>query len=205
MQTEAFWAGNFGNEYLSRNRVEPASRKEFWASAMEFCTPTTVLEVGCNRGHNLIAIQSIDTSIETAGIDINVAAVNEARSQGVSAEVCSALEVASKFGHRSKDLVFTSGVLIHVDPKELERVMRNIVDTSARYVLAIEYMAAKEEAIDYRGHADKLWRRPFGKLYQDLGMRLISEGEAAGFDQCQYALLEHPGMDLSHGLRGQAD
>lgn len=193
MDTEPFWAGTFGREYTERNQVDPRTRAAFWKSAMEFCTPSTVLEVGCNRGHNLAAIQSIDTSIDCHGIDVNVQAVNEARSNGISAEVGSALEIASKFGHESMDLVFSAGCLIHIPPDSIQRVMRAIVDTSAKYVLAIEYDTDKEEEVEYRGHAGKLWKRPFGKMYEAMGLKLLAFGPAEGFERCEFWLLEKPG------------
>ncbi len=192
--TEAFWGGTFGNEYLQRCRVDWQERVPFWRSAVEFCGPATVLEVGCNAGWNLLAIQSIDPTIDCHGVDVNASAVNEARAQGINAEVGSALEIASKYGHESADLVFTAGVLIHVPPSDLERVMRAIIDTSARYVLAIEYQSDKEEEVEYRGHAGKLWRRDFGKLYQDLGLNLrVIMPKVEGFDQCAGWLFEKPG------------
>ncbi len=193
METEAFWAGSFGDEYLERNMVSLESRADFWRSAIEYCAPRTVLEVGCSRGHNLISIQSIDPSVEVEGIDINANAVNEARTHGITARVGSATEIASIFDHGTFDLVFTAGVLIHVAPDDLERVMKNIITTSARYVLAVEYDADVEEAIEYRGHADKLWKRPYGAIYRRLGLNLVSEGMAGGFKDCVYWLLEKPG------------
>jgi hypothetical protein len=84
----------------------------------------------------------------------------------------------------------TSGVLIHVAPDALEVTMRAIIDVSARYVLAIEYDSDEEEEVDYRGHKGKLWKRPFGRLYQALGLRLLSYGEAGGFEKCTYWLLD---------------
>lgn len=191
--TEMWWAGSFGDAYTERNQVDPASRLEFWRSAIAYCSPATVLEVGCNRGHNLAAIQTIDSSIDCHGVDVNVSAVNEARSNGISAEVGSALEIASKFGHESMDIVLTAGVLIHIPPKELPRVMQAIIDTTAKYILAVEYPDDEESEIVYRGHAGKLWKRPFGKLYQEMGCTLISTGPALGFEECQFWLLSKPG------------
>ena len=75
MKTEDFWAGQFGNEYLQRNQVNWQDRVPFWQSAVEFCAPTNALEVGCNAGWNLRAIQSVDQSIELYGVDVNAAAV----------------------------------------------------------------------------------------------------------------------------------
>ena len=190
MKTEDFWAGAFGQEYTERNQVDPATRVDFWRSAVEYCTPGTVLEVGCNRGHNLAAIQMVDQSIDLYGVDVNAQAVEEARQQGFEAQHSNALGIAGLFDPGSMDLVFTAGVLIHIAPEDLESVMRAIVATSARYVLAVEYASDHEEEVEYRGHAGKLWKRPFGQLYEKLGLKLLAIGPAGGFDQCDFWLLE---------------
>ena len=193
MKTEAFWAGTFGNEYLQRNQVNWRERVPFWQSAVEFCSPATALEVGCNRGHNLQAIQSVDSSIELYGVDVNASAVEEARQQGFEAQCTSAVTIAGLFDPGSIDLVFTCGVLIHVAPQDLDPVMRAIVATSSRYVIAVEYEADEEEEVEYRGHAGKLWKRPFGELYQALGLKLLAVvPNAEGFDDCTAWVLEKP-------------
>jgi hypothetical protein len=70
--------------------------------------------------------------------------------------------------------------------------MRAIVQTSAKFVLAVEYEAEQEEEVEYRGHAGKLWKRPFGKLYGNLGMDLLAYGDAQGFNDCTYWLMSRP-------------
>ncbi len=192
MNTEDFWAGKFGQDYTQRNQVDPSTRVDFWQSAVEYCAPATVLEIGCNRGHNLAAIQMVDRSIELFGVDVNANAVEEARQQGFEVQRAKANAIAGLFEQGSMDLVFTAGVLIHIPPEDLETVMRSIVAVSAKYVLAVEYAAEQEEEMEYRGHAGKLWRRPFGQLYEQLGLRLLAVGDAGGFDQCEFWLLEKP-------------
>jgi pseudaminic acid biosynthesis-associated methylase len=192
MKTEAFWSGSFGDEYLARCQVDYKDRLEFWRSAIEYMSPTSVLEVGCNRGHNLMAIQAVDSTVETHGIDINLKAVNEAGAQGVRAQLGSARNIVQMFGRGTMDLVFSAGVLIHVPPEDLEATMQNIVAVSRKYILAIEYEAEQEEPVEYRGHEGKLWKRPFGKLYQDMGLDLLAFGVADGFKECTYWLLSKP-------------
>jgi pseudaminic acid biosynthesis-associated methylase len=192
VDTETFWAGSFGVDYTERNQIDWRTREEFWRSAMEYMSPTSVLEVGCNRGHNLMAIQAVDSTVETHGIDINAKAVSEARGNGVGAQLGSARNIVQMFSRGSMDLVFTAGVLIHVPPEDLEATMRNIVAVSRKYVLAIEYEAEQEEEVEYRGHTGKLWKRPFGKLYQDMGLNLLAFGDAKGFDRCTFFVLEKP-------------
>lgn len=190
MKNDTFWSQAFGDQYHQRNRVDWHLRIPFWESAMEYTQAQSVLEVGCGPGWNLLAIHQVHPGCDLHGVDVHPGAVEEARQQGIQAHVSNALGIMSLYQRSSIDLVFTAGMLIHVAPEDLDAAMSAIIETSAKYVLAIEYEAEKEEEVEYRGHAGKLWRRPFGKLYEAKGLRLLSEGVAGGFDQCTYWLLE---------------
>lgn len=196
MKTTDLWAGTFGNEYLQRNRVLWQKRVPFWESAVQFTEPASAFEFGCNAAWNLRAIQSIDPDIELHGVDINANAVEEARQAGFEVQQVYEQGIAGLYEPGSMDLVFTAGVLIHVAPADLERTMRSLVELSGRYVLAVEYHQEEGEVeVEYRGHKGALWRRNYGKLYQDLGLTLLSQGEAGGFDNCDYYLLAKGGME----------
>lgn len=193
MKTTDLWAGKFGNDYLLRNRVDWEARMPFWESAIHFCTPATVFEFGCNAGWNLRAIQAVAPGTDLYGCDVNQNAVNEARAQGFEVQHVGEHGVAGLYEPGSMDLVFTAGVLIHMPPADLERTMRDLIDLASRYVVAVEYHVDEGEVeVEYRGQSGALWKRNFGKLYQDLGLNLLSQGVAGGFDQCEYYLLEKP-------------
>jgi len=68
--------------------------------------------------------------------------------------------------------------------------MQRIIDKSTDYILAIEYDSAKEEEVNYRGNDGMLWKRPYGQLYQDMGLTLVeSKYSVEGFDDCHFYLL----------------
>lgn len=186
------WSGTFGNDYTERNRVNWRARVPFWESAIQFCAPGTIFELGANAGWNLLAIQSVAPNTDLFGADVNQHAVNEARSQGLEVQHVGEHGIAGLYEPGTMDLVFTAGVLIHIAPADLERTMRSLVELSGRYVLAIEYHANEETEVEYRGHTGALWRRDYGKLYQGLGLTLLSQGVAGGFDDCTFYLLEKP-------------
>jgi pseudaminic acid biosynthesis-associated methylase len=191
--TTELWRGSFGDQYIERNRYDWRDRIAFWQSAVEYCTPATIFEFGCNIGNNLRAIQACAPNVDLYGCDINQQAVNEARAAGFEVQNVSEQGVVGLYEPGTMDLVFTSGVLIHIPPAALERTMRQLIDLSGRYVLAVEYHTDEgEEEVEYRGHSGALWKRNYGKLYQDMGLRLLSTGEAGGFDQCEFYLLEKP-------------
>ncbi len=197
---EQFWAGPFGDSYGKRNRLDWRSRVPFWQDILDRTKARSVLEVGCNIGSNLKAIRQVGPTIAAWGCDINQSAIEEASASGLTVYYGSILDIDahSPFGYLGLaarprfDLVFTCGVLIHIAHEDLDRAMDEIITSSKRYVLAVEYAAEEEEEISYRGHAERLWKRPFGKLYQDKGLKLVAEFEAPSpaFDRCTAWLLE---------------
>lgn len=187
---EQFWAGDFGNSYTERNRVNWLDRVPFWTRIVGFTGAQSVLEVGCNCGWNLLAIRTANPGAYLKGIDVNEQALAQAERFGLVTEKTTAPAMVNGY---TFDLVFTAGCLIHVSPESLPETMRAIKSLSSRYVLAVEYEADNDEEIDYRGHAERLWKRPYGKLYEEMGLKLIDSGDAGeGFDRCTFWLLEKP-------------
>jgi pseudaminic acid biosynthesis-associated methylase len=185
MNTVDFWKGDFGADYTARNRVDWRKRIPFWRDVIELTGARSAHEFGCNAGWNLSAIRRAFPDVEVAGVEINKTARHQAEAAGIN--VWNEIE---PWVFNSFDLSFSSGVLIHIAPEDLKATMRKIVDVSAQYVLAVEYAADKEEEVEYRGHSGKLWRRPFGKMYQDMGLTLVKEWLASdGFDNCTAWLL----------------
>lgn len=181
-----FWSGDGGNEYVRRNRVDWRKRIQLWTRIIDMTGARSVSELGCNAGWNLSAIKRAFPDVSVFGVDINESAIDEALSAGLNVF----------HGHSGwmecADLSFTAGVLIHIHPDDLHETMANIVDASYDYVLAVEYASesGEEEAIEYRGQSDLLWRRNYGKLYQDMGLELVDKFDAGdAFDRCTAWLL----------------
>lgn len=185
-ECEAFWAGPFGTEYLKRNRVEWKQRVPFWNSIIQRTGAQSVLEVGCNAGWNLSALRSINGGMRMIGVDVNRTAIAEANAAGFDAREFPAAEVGKQWPQMF-DLVCTVGCLIHVPPEDLSRTMASVIAASKSYVLAVEYASFKEEEVDYRGNEGKLWKRPFGKMYEFMGLEIMKTmhlDAAQGFDRC---------------------
>lgn len=187
-ETEQFWAGDFGEQYLQRNHVDWEKKVPFYKQILAITKARSVLELGCNAAWNLRALYKANQNIELSGCDINELAIDQARKSLPMADIeyCRAIDLAQKYANYgwTFDLVMTAGVLIHIPPEEIREVMQQIVEVSNEYVLAIEYTADKEEEVLYRGHDGKLWRRPYGQMYKELGLSIIlgkALGEADGF------------------------
>jgi pseudaminic acid biosynthesis-associated methylase len=189
---EDWWRREFGSQYVRRNRVDWARRVPFFQDVLEKTGAKSVLEVGANIGSNLKALRFIDKDLRLVGVEINQTALSEAADAGLEVYECSGSEVGRHFPHQF-DLVATIGVLIHVSADHLSDMMDSIIGASRKYVLAVEYPAGQEEAITYRGHEDRLWRRPFGALYESKGLKLVEQWDAgSGFDSCMAWLMVKP-------------
>lgn len=180
------WEGSFGDHYTVRNRVGWEKRVPFWHDVLARTKAQSIIEFGCNAGWNLRAIREVDPTLRTFGVDVNHTALAEAREAGLAVDEWDVRDPLCTGGF---DLAFTSGVLIHLDAKAVERAMKVVMMASCRWVLAVEYAAEEEVMVPYRGYTDALWKRPFGKMYEGLGLRLVHTSHAPGFDDCTGWLL----------------
>jgi pseudaminic acid biosynthesis-associated methylase len=175
---EGLWSGEFGDDYVERNRAASEGRRPFWEHVLGKIDAASALEIGCNVGGNLRWLAELLGAENVAGVDVNEHALEVVRSEipGVDARVASARELP--FADDSFDLVFTTGVLIHQSPEELPRVMDEIVRCSRRYVLCGEYRADEIEEVPYRGQRGALYKQDYGRLYQERfpQLRLLEEG-----------------------------
>lgn len=175
---EGLWSGEFGDDYVERNRAASEGRRPFWEHVLGRIEAASALEIGCNVGGNLRWLAALLGAENVAGVDVNERALEVVRSEvpGVDVRVASARELP--FADDSFDLVFTTGVLIHQSPEELPRVMDEIVRASRRYVLCGEYRADELEEVPYRGQRGALYKQDYGALYQERfpQLRLLEEG-----------------------------
>ena len=125
-----------------------------------------ILEVGCNVGSQLHALQGLGfTSL--VGVDINRQALEVAKKNLIGIDVLLASAFDLPFKDNYFDLVFTSGVLIHISPKDILQALKEIVRVSKKYILGLEYFNEEYLEVEYRGQKDMLWKTDFAKLYID--------------------------------------
>ena len=173
---EAFWAGDFGTEYIGRNDSKQllASNLNFFTKALKQAGKiSSCLELGANIGMNLKALQLLYPEIELKGAEINPDAakllgylISENNVYKGSIFDC---PITDKV-----DLSLIKGVLIHINPEMLSAVYEKLYQASSRYILVGEYYNPSPVAIPYRGHADRLFKRDFaGEMldkYSDLAL-----------------------------------
>lgn len=145
------WRGDFGVAYTQRNQPDWRTRVEGFRRLIPGDV-TSVLEVGCNRGHNLLALRAL--GIDVRGVEPQDFARGIAENDGL--DVHDGTVYDTRCTNNSFDLVLVSGVLTHVPPERLDEAFTELFRV-APLVLAIEY-GGNGEHVPYRGHDNLLWR-----------------------------------------------
>ena len=179
-EQQKFWSGKFGKEYVSRNSIQRLSKNSIVLFSKIFLNktpPKECLEFGANIGANLAAFKILFPEIKTCGVEINKFAFQHlAKIIGKNNSYNQSIESFKK--NKKYDLVFTKGVLIHINPENLNKIYEKLFRMSKKYILIIEYYNPKPVKISYRGHSDKLFKRDFAgeimKKYKSL--KLIDYG-----------------------------
>jgi len=178
-EQEQFWAGDFGNEYTSRNQGLKwiASNVSLFAKIFAHTLDVrSVIEFGANLGLNLKAIKQILPDAELSAIEINQKAVEELERLGdIKVYHKSILDFSPDY---KRDIVLIKGVLIHINPDSLPQVYDLLYKTSARYICIAEYYNPSPVEVLYRGHTGKLFKRDFaGEMLEKFkDLRLVDYG-----------------------------
>jgi pseudaminic acid biosynthesis-associated methylase len=187
-QMEA-WSGTFGRAYTDRNalsleELEALYQREFGlgrrAMNQEFLAALPrdirVLEVGSNVGNQLLLLQSMGFA-RLYGIELQPYAVelSKRRTHGINIIEGSAFDLPYRDGFF--DLVFTSGVLIHLSPEDIGTALDEIHRCTSCYIWGMEYFSETCEEVSYRGEQGLLWKCNFPQLYLERfsDLRLVRE------------------------------
>lgn len=200
--TEDNWSTWAGVGFADQFTLTPEQLNDHWlkrtgVSRSHLCIealgslPLTsaILEVGCNAGNQLVLLESMGFSNLT-GIDICPAAVAKARERGLfDARVASARELP--FGQGVFDLVFTSGVLSHLGPDNVEEAVREAVRVTGRWFWGCEYYQVPDQyqvcptaALGY------LWPADYPAMFAAAGMKVRSRERLPGAERIESFLCE---------------
>jgi pseudaminic acid biosynthesis-associated methylase len=176
---EKIWTGQFGKDYTKRNfmtakEVDTLEKTRYGLSRSDiyrrFILPylpkiSDILEVGCNIGNSILILKKLGYG-KVHGIDIQESAVDMAWERGLNVELGSALNLP--YEDSSFDLVFTSGLLIHLHPYngDLEKGLKEIFRVSKKYIWGFEcYSPEFREIENYHGEKSMFWTGNYLEAY----------------------------------------
>ena len=177
---EAFWAGEFGDDYSAR--VEGmdilAAYTAMHANVLRKTEDVqSVLEFGANIGLNLQAYRRLLPKAELSAIELNSRAVEALRKNQDIKHVYHD-SILSFEPNYQRDLVLIKTVLIHINPDALPTVYERLYKSSKRYICVAEYYNPTPLVVEYRGHAERLFKRDFaGELMDQFpDLKLVDYG-----------------------------
>ena len=162
-EQENFWAGSFGDEYISRNQSREllASNLNFFSEALKTTSKISeCLEFGANIGMNLKALKLLYPQMDQYAIEINKKAANSL-SEILPKENIFNQSLLDFNPKRKWELVLIKGVLIHLNQNYLKNIYQILLDSTSKYLLICEYYNPKPIMIRYRGNVEKLYKRDF--------------------------------------------
>ena len=126
---------------------------------------SSLLECGCNIGRNIEQLNRVIPKSKKSIIEISEPAYNFVTQKHDFSDSFHGAILDSNFKEQSFDLVFTMGVLIHINPDQLLDHMEKMFNYSSNYILMGEYFNRTPVSIEYHGEQERLFKRDFGKLF----------------------------------------
>jgi|SRR3989344_7755117 len=168
-----FWKSSFGEEFAERNSgsYDEHYKKLFGITIThlnrEFISnikkDSSILEVGCNIGKQLGILEK-DGFNNLWGMDINKVILEKTKCH-TSWNLVDGSILDIPFKNNFFDIVFTSGVLIHISPKDLEKAINEMYRVTKKYIWCFEYFSEECQEIIYRSHKNKLWKNNFIEIF----------------------------------------
>jgi hypothetical protein len=164
------WKNKDGDKYIARNHIDYRKRRPLLNKILPKDI-SSVHELGCNCGHNLMAIKDIaewdrKKEITVSGIEINGKAVRECKAKNINIIQGSIIDEII-FVFDTVDLVLTWGLLIHINPIDLGGVFNSMSNSASKYILMIEHKEPCIRTISDRWYKDggSMWVMDFGKEF----------------------------------------
>ena len=171
------WKGDFGRAYTDRNTLDSEGldrlyrgnygigRREINQTFLrDIPREATFLEVGCNAGNQLLLLQEMGYT-NLAGVELQPYAMEIARARLPGAALAQGSALSLPHEDASFEVVFTSGVLIHISPDDLPRAMDEIHRCAKSYIWGLEYYWPEVTEISYRKHSGLLWKMDYARRY----------------------------------------
>lgn len=167
----------FGRDYTDRNSLTAEGVNSLWQKnygvtredlnkrfLADIPHDAKILEVGCNMGNQLLLLQEKGFQ-NLHGIEVQQYALTRARSRLPNVRLAQATAFDIPYPDNYFDVVFTSGVLIHIAPNDLLKALKEIHRCAKIYIWGTEYYSPETQEIKYRGQDGLLWKMDYAALY----------------------------------------
>ncbi len=178
VQQREFWLGEFGDSYMQRNnnieKVNEDYKKETGITVEQIFKTffdkvdkkSKILELGCNIGLNLAILQKMGFN-NLYGVELNKKALDIAKKNNKNVTFINS-SIEDFESSETFDLVFTAGVLIHINPTILNSIIRKIINLTDRYIFGFEYYSDNLVEIKYRNYQNVCWKQNFPLLFKKI-------------------------------------
>lgn len=186
----SFWTSKFGKEYTDRNsltdvhswneyykKLYGVSRFDMFKTFLDgIDLESRILEVGCNKGHQLLALQELGYK-NLNGIELQSYAIKQAKNIAKDIIIIKGSVFEIPFEDAHFELVMTNGLLIIIAPEDLPNALSEIVRSTNKYILGFEYFSEETKEVNYRGINGLLWKMNYKQLYLEMfpNLRLVKE------------------------------
>ena len=166
---EQFWAGDFGDHYVDRNKSDQflASNLNFFSDALKSTNSLeNCIEFGANIGMNIKALKQLFPQLSFHAVEINKKA-SKLLGEVIPEENIFQQSILNFDSEEKWDLAIVKGVLIHINPQMLDKIYEILYKATKKYLLIGEYYSRKPENLSYRGFENKLYKRDFAGEIMD--------------------------------------
>ena len=177
------WSGKFGEMFTDRNlfdRVNDDYLKKYGKTRVDINNEIIgnldrdirILEVGCGIGNQLMYLYGAGFK-NLYGIDLSKYAVDSSYNFNIIQG--NVLDIP--FKDDFFDMVFTSGLLIHINPSDIVFSMSEIYRCTKKYIWGLEYYSDELTCLTYRNEKDLMWKTNYAHLYLDVfpDLQLVKE------------------------------
>jgi hypothetical protein len=171
-----FWAKR--NELLNTywNDTNLIERSKWFAKELKKYEFSSIFEVGMYNGRNLKYIHDEFPDVKLGGLDVNEAALDFAKEVLPPNTEFNLTDAINMDTYNKYDIVFTHGVLMHIPPAGISKVIDGCIKKAKKYVIHLErrgnrnYILRGPEGIRPEKICDEFrWEPEISTLYKERG------------------------------------
>ena len=171
------WDGKFGVRYTNRNTFTYTEWNKMYKDRFGFTKETLnenflnkvpkkikILELGCNIGSQLRCLYKMGYK-NLNGVELQYHCLKKLRNNFDMINGVQSTIYKLPFKNNSFDLVFTNNVLIHIHPKKIKIVLKEMHRVSSSFIWGSEYYSKNYKEVIYRKKKNLLWKADFASIF----------------------------------------